>query len=241
MADPYIDQDETLIYGPYAVAQMEKVCLGRVKELDGMVKFAIAAQQQANADMKAVLDKQPKPESTEDPETLYEETRDTIVRFGSYLGSLKGYPVDAKLFFKGEAPSVFARKRIVKLIAAVKAIGDEIPKHAAIADPTWLKDFKSIHKRLEKLDTAQRGTKVAKVDLGPEVATQREKWLAVYNANKLLIRGLLAHVGKPELMPLVFDDLAEVHRVTGVTDALPVSGAPGDKSDKSDQGEAPPA
>ena len=46
-------------------------------------------------------------------------------------------------------------------------------------------------------------------------------WLATYGANKLLIRGLLAHYGKPELLPLIFDDLAEVHRISGVSDAEP--------------------
>jgi len=35
---------------------------------------------------------------------------------------------------------------------------------------------------------------------------------------------LLAHFGRPELLPLIFDDLAEVHRVSGVSDAAP-SGA----------------
>jgi hypothetical protein len=82
MADPYIDQFETLLYGKFAREQMEKVCLGRIKELDSAVKFAVAQQAQADADMKAVLDKQPQPASTEDASTTLEEARDTVVRFG---------------------------------------------------------------------------------------------------------------------------------------------------------------
>jgi hypothetical protein len=71
------------------------------------------------------------------------------------------------------------------------------------------------------------------------VAAQRERWLAVYNANKLLIRGLLAHAGKTELMPLVFDDLAEVHRAAGVSDALPAPGGAGASPTNGAEGATP--
>jgi hypothetical protein len=221
MADPYIDQFETLIYGKHARDHMERVCLGRIKELDGAVKFAVAQQAQADAAIKAVLDKQPTQASQEDAVATLEEARDTVVRFGNYLNSLKGYPVSHKVFFRNENPSEVARKRLVKLAAAIAHIVDEIPKQDAITDPTWLKDFKSIHKKLEAVKSAQQSSKLEKADLGPEVAAQREKWLAVYGANKLLIRGVLAHAGKPELLPLIFDDLAEVHRAAGVSDAEP--------------------
>jgi hypothetical protein len=226
MADPYIDQFETLIYGKYACEQMEKVCVGRVGELDGMVKFAVARQAGANAEMKAVLERQPRPQSTEDSGEVLAEARDAVVRFGAYLNSLKGYPVSPKVFFRNETPSDVARKRLVKLAAAVAHIAQEIPKHAAITDPTWLKDFKALSKKLDAIKDSQQSSKVEKADLGPEVAAQREKWLAVYGANKLLIRGLLAHINKPELMPLIFDDLAEVHRAGEVSDEIPPPPAP---------------
>ena len=226
MSDPHIDQFETLIYGSYACEQMEKVCLGRIKDLDPMVKFAVAQQTKADADMKAALDKQPKPASVEAAAEVLAEARDMVVRFGSYLNSLKGYPVSPKLFFRNESPSEVARRRLVKLAAAVEHIANEIPKHDAIKDPTWAKDFKAVSKKLDALKSAQQDSKLEKADLGPEVAAARERWLATYNANKLLIRGLLAHAGKPDLMSLIFDDLAEVHRAAGVTDAAPAPTEP---------------
>lgn len=226
MSDPHIDQFETLIYGSYACEQMEKVCLGRIKDLDPMVKFAVAQQTKADADMKAALDKQPKPASVEAAAEVLAEARDMVVRFGSYLNSLKGYPVSPKLFFRNESPSEVARRRLVKLAAAVEHIANEIPKHDAVKDPTWAKDFKAVSKKLDALKSAQQDSKLEKADLGPEVAAARERWLATYNANKLLIRGLLAHAGKPDLMSLIFDDLAEVHRAAGVTDAAPTPAEP---------------
>ena len=221
MADPYIDQFETQVYGKYAREQMVKVCIGRIKELDGAVNFAIAQQKQADLDMKVVLDKETTTLSAEVAAVTVEEARDIITRFGSYINSLKGYPVSSKVLFRNESPSDVGRKRLVKLTAAVEHIVGEIPKHTAITDPTWLKDFKASLKKLEALKSAQQDAKTQKVDLGPEVALQREKWLAIYNANKLLIRSLLAHLNKPELLSVVFDDLAEVHRAPGVSDAIP--------------------
>lgn len=226
MSDPYIDQFETQIYGAHACEQMESVCLGRVPALDPMVEFAVTTQTKANADMKAVLDKQPKPVATDDANDLLAEARDTLTRFGSYLGSLKGRPVSPRVFFRDEKPSDLGRKRLVKLSALFDHIVSEIPKHPAITDPTWLKDFKSIAKRLATLKAATHGARVERLDLAPEVAAERDRWLATYSANKLLIRGLLNHAGKPELLPLVFDDLAEVHRVSGVSDEPVAPDAP---------------
>lgn len=221
MSDPYIDQFETIIYGGYARDQMKKVCVGRVPKLDGMVQFAVAEQAAVDAEMKAVLAKQPKPAAVESPAEVLAEARDILIRFGSYLNSLKGYPLPLSLFYRADRPSDVARRRLVKLAAAVKHIAEEIPKHDVISDPTWAKDFKSVSKKLEALKGAQLDAKVEKADLGPEVAAARERWLSVYTANKSLIRGLLGHCGKPDLLPLIFDDLSEVHRVEGVTDAAP--------------------
>jgi hypothetical protein len=227
MADPYIDQYETLIYGKFAREQMHEVCIGKRKALDGMVHFAIAAQEKADEDMKAVLDKQPRADPELDAAAVLEGARDSIVRFGSHLESLKGRPVDPKLFFRGEAPSVLARRRLTKLTAAVGTIVAEIKNNKdKIRDAKlWLSELEEVHGKLEILEKAQRAKKVEKADLGPEVAAAREAWLTVYGANKLLIRGLLAHLGKPELLPLIFDDLAEVHRVSGVSDEVPAAPA----------------
>lgn len=220
VADPYIDQNETLIYGKFAREQMKAVCLGKIPELDGMVKFAIVAQEGADAEMKVALEKQPKPAPSLDAAAVLEEVRDTVVRFGSWIDSLKGRPLDPRDFFGGDAPSVLARRRIVKLTAAVGHLLDELTKQASKAPGTaaWIAELDDAFQKLSKLEKTQRAAKLQKVEMAPEVAAARLRWLDVYSANKLLVRGLLAHAGKVELMPLVFDDLAEIHRASGVTD-----------------------
>jgi hypothetical protein len=223
MADPYIDSHETKLYGKFACEQMATVCLGKVPSLDLMVQFAISSQQIADAEMASVIAKAPKAPKAVDPAAVLAEAGDVLVRFGSHIDSLKGRPVDPKVFFRGDAPSVLARRRLTKLAAGVGHVLEEAKKNnAKIRDGAyWIGELEEVYAKLEALEKQQRASKVAQAELGPEVSAQRELWLATYSANKLLIRGLLAHYGKPELLPLIFDDLAEVHRVGGVSDEVP--------------------
>jgi len=230
MADPYIDPYETKLYGKFSREQMATVCIGKVPGLDHMVQFAISAQEKADGEMASVMEKAPKPPTAVDPATVLAEAGDVLVRFGSHLDSLKGRPVDPSIFFRGDAPSALARRRLTKLTAGVGHALEETRKNQAkIRDGVyWVIELEDVHIKLEALEKQQRASKVAQVEIGPEVAAQRELWLATYSANKLLIRGLLGHYGKPELLPLIFDDLAEVHRVSGVSDAVPAAaGTPG--------------
>ncbi len=222
MADPHINPFETKVYGKFTREQMAVVLSGLVPGLDKMVEFAIAEQGKADQTMADLLDRQPKPPVL-DAEAIIDEARDVVVRFGAHIDSLKGHPVDAKLFFRGDAPSVLARRRLTKLAAALGHIVDEFEKHKdKIRDQAhWRTELKKAFEDLSALETQQRALRVEKVVLGPEVAAGRDVWLGIYNANKNLVRGLLGHAGKPELLPLIFDDLAEVHRVSGVSDELP--------------------
>jgi hypothetical protein len=223
MADPYIDPFETLIYGNFAREQLAEVCLGKVPKLDAMVAYAIATQKEADATMKAVLDRQPKTAPMVDVGAVLASTRDVVVRFGAYLESLKGRPVDPKLFFRGDAPSVLARRRLTKLAAGVRHVLETAVQHKdQIRDSAiWIEELTDACAQLEALEKQQRASKVERIELGPEVGHARDAWLRVYAANKLLIRGLLAHAGKPELLPVIFDDLSEVHHARGVSDQLP--------------------
>jgi hypothetical protein len=221
MSDPYIDQFETQVYGKFAREQMKEVCSGRVPELDPVVAFAIAAQQKADEEMQAALDRQPRDKPVIAGSDALKTARDLIVRFGSYLESLKGHPVDPSRFFRSENPSVLARRRITKLVAALEYIVGEIDKSGdKIKDAeSWRGEFVAAHEALAGVEKQHRASRVAEVDLEPEIAAARDRWLDVYANNKALIRGLLGHAGKPELMPFVFDDLAETHRTSGTSDA----------------------
>src|SRR5262249_55551969 len=157
----------TLIYGQFCREQMVEVCIGKVKELDPMVKFAVAKQEGADENMKAVLDRQPRRESEDDPAQTLAEARDVIVRFGNHLGSLKGRPVNPDLFFRGEAPSVVARRRITKLVGAVGHIVEELARNKAkIRDyKLWHEELTTAHAQLSKIALRQRSRKVEQIEL----------------------------------------------------------------------------
>ncbi|MDO9021669.1 MAG: hypothetical protein Q8S73_39315 [Deltaproteobacteria bacterium] len=222
MADSYIDPRETLIYGAFARDQLAAVCLGLVPALDGAVKFAIAEQAKADAAMKEVLDRQPAAAVSEgDPLT---EARDSLVRFGKYVESIKGAPVALSAFFDRDAPSTAARRRLTKLVALVQHVAAKIEDNRShLRDyKSWLEEFRGHHETLSAMDRASRDQKLAGAMVRPELAAAREAWLGVYTANKALITGLLRHAGRVGLLPLVFDDLAEQHRAAGVSDEAPV-------------------
>ncbi|MFO0649985.1 MAG: hypothetical protein U0326_27440 [Polyangiales bacterium] len=218
MADPYIDPGETLLYGAFACEQMKDVCIGKVPGLDEMVRFAIRSQSEANGAMKAVLDRQPKVKPAEgDPAA---EMRDYCVRFGKHIEAHRK-PVPLSEFFGGDPPSVAGRRRLHKLVNLAGEMITAIEKHrTAIRDHKhWLDELRPLHEQLDALERDERAAKRTAAELGPEIRAARESWLAVYTANKALITGLLRHAGQLSMMPLIFDDLAEVHRVAGVVDA----------------------
>lgn len=220
MADPYIDPFETTIYGKFSREQMLAVLKGLIPELDGLVDYAISRQALADQTMADLLDRHPKPPAL-DAAAILEEARDVLVRFGAHLESLKGRPVEPKWFFRGEVPSVLARRRLTKLAAAFSHIVDEFDKYRdKIRDHVhWESEIKKSADDLAALEKQQRATRTEKVTLAPEIAAGRDSWLGIYNANKNLVRGLLGHAQKPELLPMIFDDLAEIHRTSGVSDA----------------------
>lgn len=220
MADPYIDPGETLLYGAFACEQMKDVCIGKVPGLDEMVRFAIRSQSEANGAMKAVLDRQPKVKPAEgDPAA---EMRDYCVRFGKHIEAHRK-PVPLSEFFGGDPPSVAGRRHLHKLVNLAGEMITAIEKHrTAIRDHKhWLDELRPLHEQLDALERDERAAKRTAAELGPEIRAARESWLAVYTANKALITGLLRHAGQLSMMPLIFDDLAEVHRAADVHDAAP--------------------
>jgi hypothetical protein len=219
MADSYIDQHEAVIYGKFAREQLLAVCLGKVPELDGAVRFAVAQQEKADAALKAVLDQQPVAASARETAQVQAEINGIVVRFGGYTTSLEGSPVDVNALLLGDSPSLLAKRRTTKLVGALEHAVTEFKKvHATLRDGAyWQGKLEEALAKATALGHKQRSNRSAQAD-SPSVAAAREAWLGVYNNNKNLIRGLLGHAGRPELLAHVFDDLAEHHRAVGVTD-----------------------
>ena len=242
MADPYIDPFETQLYGKFTREQLIEVCLGRIPGLDAMVQFAVAAQESADGAMAQVMASVQAPKPL-DPAAVNAEASDVVLRFGRHLESHKKGTVDVAEFFRGDAPSALVRRRLTKLSAGVRHILSTLIRlHDKVREADhWIAELTPVTERLEALEKQQRAARVKQVDLGPAVEAGRQAWLGIYNANKLLVRGLLAHAGKSELLPLIFDDLAEIHRVGGVSDEVPADAPPDATDAVKAQAAAPPA
>lgn len=226
MADNYIDAFETIIYGTHARKMIQRHVLGIEAAFDAALRLVLTNQEQVDKRMTELVAKLP--QARGDDSSL-EEGRDSLVRFGSWLDSLKGRPLDKRKFFGTAAPSAVAGRRGSKLVGALAlaveqlrpyATGDKaIPGAAA-----WLEELTAAHRAADARFSEKLDARLTQALTTPEVQAAREQWLTTYTANKRLVEGVLRHMGKVDLMAIIFDDLAE-RQVAREDGALDVGGA----------------
>jgi hypothetical protein len=225
MADPYIDNLETLAYGDFAIAQFPALLVGLDPDFDDALKTAAARISASTEAMRAALKKAGEIDvitykPTDGALDPIGDARSVLRRFVSYADSREGGDAIVKSALNGEAPSTVLRRRPAKLSAALAhAVGviakhkAELPEHAK-----WTAALNTAKKALDDRSTAVRQSRTERRDATPEVAAARAEWFKTYGAAKLIIEGVLRYHDKTVLMPEVFDDLAEVHQAAGVTD-----------------------
>ncbi|MBI2374960.1 MAG: hypothetical protein HYV07_13270 [Deltaproteobacteria bacterium] len=230
MADPYIDQYETLGYGGFAVAQMTSLLLGLDPELDEAVKLVAKRVAAATDGMREQLKR-----AGELNKTTYASAaelahadpvanaRDTLRRAVAYVESRKGGASISAEMLGREVLSTVLRRRPAKLAPALEHASETLQKHQATLPEhaAWLDELRAAEKALTDLNTAVRSARAERRNMTPEVAKARDAWLGTYTSAKRLAEAILGPLGKTYLMPQLFDDLAEPHQVAGVSDAAP--------------------
>lgn len=211
MADTYIDPYETVIYGTIACEEMRKRLLGLHPDWDPGVRRAIALQAEANGRMQSLIAGLDTPKVDKDE---LETIKDTIVRFGAWMDSLKGRPLDRDLFFNGAPPSAVARRRLQKLSPHIGQMVEFLTPYVGTIDGAdgWVTELRDAHAMAERNRIAQTQTRVTRKQLSPALEAERRSWLDTYVANKRWVEGVLRHEKLLYLMPFIFDDLAEVQR-----------------------------
>ncbi len=225
MADPYIDQYETIAYGRFAVDQISALVIGLDPQLDGFVQVVSARLATDTDAMESVLTRvgelsaityKAAPGAVDVPT----QARDVFRRFLRYVDSRANGDALMLKLIGSEKPGTVLRRRPVKLAAAIQralsalpSIESELQEYA-----TWVKELSSIHGALADLNEGVRKARADRRQMTPEVAAARTTWLARYAATKSLIEGILRPLDKLALMPEIFDDLAETHRAPGVSD-----------------------
>jgi hypothetical protein len=237
MSDPYIDQYETLAYGPFAAAQIEALVVPLDPEFMKPMRHLAARILETTAAMDAAL------KATSDVEVVTYKAaaadpaaaaRDILRRAVKYAESRPDGDRLAAAILNDETMTTVLRRRPTKLIAclghAISAFdrnADQLPEHAA-----WIAQLTQARDALDQLDKKVRASRIERRGMTPEVAAARSEWLKVYGAAKLVVEGVLKLYDKAGLLSEVFDDLAEVHRVNGVSDEGqgPSAGAAAEKA-----------
>ena len=225
MADYYIDNLETLSYGPFAVDQIQALVVGLDPAFNETLAIVAARLTAATDSMRAALTKAgeitlvtyKKVEGAPDP---IAHARAELRRCVSYADSRAGGAAIAKDILAGEALNTVVRRRPAKLAGALGVALDAIAKHASALPEhaQWTASLTAAKTAIDTLNTSVRLSRNERREATPETAASRTAWFTAYAAAKLLIEGVLRYSGKTALMPEVFDDLAEVHRAAGVSD-----------------------
>jgi len=225
MADPYIDHYETIAYGRFAVAQIHALILGLDPELDDAVKIVTARLEKATDAMEAVLKKAADVENvTYTSQTdVVDDGRDTLRRLIKYVESRRGGDAIAMDLLNGDLLTTVIRRRPVKLAAALEHAEKALEKYkTTLAEyGTWASDLRIARAALGALNEGVRKARADRRQMTPEVASARETWLARYSAAKSVVHAILRPLDKSDMMPDVFDDLAELHKAPGVSDDDP--------------------
>ncbi len=235
MADPYIDQFETVAYGKFAVGQILSLVVGLDADADPFIKTIASRLLSDTESMWTALSKVGSLEvvtySAEDSAAIVDQGKSTLRRLVAYADSRTNGDEILHDILQGDTMSVVLRRRPVKIAAALELALTAIKKHQASLPEhaTWAQTVTEAHAALVALNGNVRKARTDRRGMTPEVDVARSTWLKRYSSTKLIIRGILEPMGKGDMMPEIFDDLAETHRAQGVYDDTP--GAPSGPED----------
>ena len=229
MADPYIDQYETLSYGPYAIRQIQELVVGLDPDFDTALQAIVRRIETATAGVEQALRDTGDTTALGGPrgmtEDIVSQARSALRRLASYLESCKNGTELLERLFGHEPVLTVTSRHPTKLLGTVgRALHLLIEEQEVLPDYyVWLEELRLIQQGLLTLDQRMRETRIAQTEMAPPVRTARATWLKVYEAAKPLVEAVLRLHDRLHLMPEVFDDLADVHCAPGVTDELPAS------------------
>jgi hypothetical protein len=229
MADPYIDQYETVAYGKFAVGQILLLVVGLDADADPFVKTIANRLLLDTESMWTALSTVGSLDivtySAEDSAAILDQGKSTFRRLIAYADSRANGNEITRDILQGDTMSVILRRRPVKLAAALEHALSAIKKHQTSLPEyaTWLQIVTDAHSALVALNGNVRKARIDRRTMTPEVEVARNTWLKRYASTKLIIRGILEPIGKGDIMSEIFDDLAEVHLAHGVHDDSPTS------------------
>lgn len=227
MADRFIDQDETQIYGPYASKRILGKLLGLVPEYDDALKFSASKLDTHTAAVQAAVSAAREKDASlrqgsQDKAPILEKARRLLGQFGKHLDAHDEGVVDRKVFFVKDGTVAGIGRAAPDVLLAITHITTKLgdPKCKVRELAYWHERFDTTMKELAPVIAFADDARIDRQSLTPEVEATRQGWLNTYVATKNLVESLLRHLGRLEQMPLFFYDL-RVPAGTKVTEPPP--------------------
>jgi hypothetical protein len=230
MADRFIDQDETQIYGPYASKRIRTQLVGLVKQYDPALVYVADQIDASTAAVKAAIDAArakdaERRKGTQGKAPLLKDAKRLLGQFSMHLAGHDPGLVDRKVFFTKNGTALGVGSAVQDVLLVVEHIAAKLaePKSPVRDAAYWCGRFDATVAALAPVATATEDARVARRSITPEVEAARQVWLNGYVSAKALVESLLRQTGKLGQMSLVFHDLAVA---AGARATMPPPGPP---------------
>lgn len=214
MADRYIDQEETQIYGPHASKQIRGLAMKLVPAYDGALKHIVEELDSATAAVAKVISasrdtQSDRREGIERREPLLSEALKLIGRFSKHLDGHKAGVIDRQRFLPGGVIAGIG-KSAPRVLLALSHMAQELSrKDSPVTDAkVWQKEFAAAAATLAPAVAHAGDAAAARRDITPAVEEARSAWLQIYVAARCTVEAVLRLTGKLNLMTVIFYDLA---------------------------------
>lgn len=242
MADKFIDQDETQIYGLHAANAIRKRLLGKIAEFDSALHYIADQIETSTTTVKFAVDNArakdaERREGTKTKSSLLKDAKRLLGRFSNHLSGHDD--IDRKLFFTRDGTVGGISRGAQDVLLAVTHVANRLAdSHAGIRDRVhWHKEFDDMMKALAPAVEFSNDAHADRRSITPEVEAARQAWLNSYISAKCLVEAVLRQLGQLEQLSVIFYDLrvSAGAKVTELPAEEPIA-ADDPTDDKHDQG-----
>lgn len=215
MADRFIDQDETQIYGPFAARRIRARVVGLIAQFDPALSYladqidaatlavatAVEAARAGDAELRrGVRQKQP----------LLKQATGLLGRFSKHLDSHAPGTIDRKIFFTADGTASGVGRGAASVLLAVTQIAGRLqnPNTGVNDRTTWLSDFSTMMTDLGPVVEHAEDARTDRRDRTPEVEAARQAWMQIYLAARDCVTCVLRLTGRLDRLSTIFHDLA---------------------------------
>jgi hypothetical protein len=240
MADRFIDQDETQIYGPYAARRIRTRVVGLVSAFDTALHYLADQIETATAAVKSAVDEA----RTQDAmlrKGVQQKTpllKQAIALLGRFSKHLDGHPpgaIDRKVFFTTDGTASGVGRGAAAVLLAITHIARKLedPGSGVGDRDRWLGDFTTMMTSLGPVVEHAFDVRTDRRDRTPTVEAARQAWMQHYLAARECVTSVLRLTGRLDRLPTIFHDLAVPAnaRVVEIPDDGDDEGDEGDEED----------